>query len=212
MIKISTNKTKLTIKSTEVNTIEEGEKIAQPIVEFLKSNPKVFGLSAPQIGIYKRVSVIHAKKENDPIVLINPKIERVSEHRVFYREVCPSLPGRLINTVRHLSVEVSALNLSNVLTFGYTRDITEDEIKTGKYLQDYDLLEAVTIQHEIDHLDGILMTNPIRRFDRIVKPQKEIKIGRNDKVILKNKITGETKREKYKFVESLLATNEWEVI
>lgn len=107
------------------------------------------GLAAPQVGIPKRFFVIIAD-DNVRRVFINPEITKTSVETSEYEEGCLSLPGFSEKIVRPASVSVSALN--------------ED----GKrfFIEDASGLLARAIQHENDHLDGILY---IDRGDESVK-------------------------------------------
>ncbi|HBG65798.1 MAG TPA: peptide deformylase [Treponema sp.] len=97
------------------------------------------GLAAPQVGIAKRFFVIVA---DDGVrrVFINPEITGTSDDAVDYEEGCLSIPGEYENIKRPSKVSVSALN------------------EHGKrfFLENADGLLARVIQHEYDHLDGIL--------------------------------------------------------
>lgn len=95
------------------------------------------GLAAPQVGILKRISVIDIG-EGKQIILINPEI--IEENgKMIMEEGCLSIPGRTGEVIRSKEIKVRSLN----------RDGEEIEfIAEG--------LEARAIQHEIDHLDGVL--------------------------------------------------------
>ncbi|ADQ15005.1 peptide deformylase [Halanaerobium hydrogeniformans] len=95
------------------------------------------GLAAPQVGILKRIAVIDIG-EGNKIVLINPEI--IEENgKMIMEEGCLSIPGRTGEVIRSKEIKVSSLN----------RDGEEIEIIAEGF-------EARAIQHEIDHLDGVL--------------------------------------------------------
>lgn len=105
------------------------------------------GLAAPQIGIQKRMAIVRIKAANGrsyDLDLINPTIEVTNEPIVF-DEGCLSFPGQSIMTHRFNEIVVAT----------GLEDSREKVAATG--------LIAVCIQHETDHLDGILM------MDRAVK-------------------------------------------
>jgi peptide deformylase len=104
------------------------------------------GLAAPQVGVQRRFFVYDINDGTGPSVLINPRIvEATGEWE--YEEGCLSLPGLAFELVRPKIVTVEALDLD-----GNPVTIEGDEL-LGRLFQ-----------HEIDHLDGVLM------FDRIEDP------------------------------------------
>ena len=104
------------------------------------------GLSAPQVGVNLRVIVIQlmsAGKLVGPVQeMINPVITNYSDDTMEYEEGCLSIPGEYIRIDRPRSIHVKFQTLS------------------GKYKKWFlKGLEARIVQHEIDHLDGVLMTD-----------------------------------------------------
>ena len=104
------------------------------------------GLSAPQVGVNLRVIVIQlmsAGKLVGPVQeMINPVITNYSDDTMEYEEGCLSIPGEYIRINRPRSIHVKFQTLS------------------GKYKKWFlKGLEARIVQHEIDHLDGRLMTD-----------------------------------------------------
>lgn len=154
-------------------------------------------LSAPQIGIFKRIAVVRAK---NPFVLVNPRIIE-TKGETFYMEGCLSFPGKSVKTKRYVNIVVEADNYpGQKLVFGPEPD-------DNFHISDKDLLESVAVQHEINHMDGKLM------FDFQFEPIKSTKkIGRNEKVNIKNIKTGEIMEQiKYKKAEPLIEKG-WELI
>ena len=201
--KIVRNKDYLHRKTTPVSTIEEGEAIAKQLLEALDELKVGIGLSAIQIGIPKAVSIVRAKKDKLPVILMNPVITDFGKEKIVYLEGCLSLPGKQIPTLRYQKVVVTTMNHANPIPFGPDVDpITKDSVPT-----DYGLLEAICVQHEIDHTNGILITDPGVRFQQI--NQKVIKHGRNDKVVVEK--AGETQYIKYKKALELLSDG-WKII
>lgn len=115
--------------------------ICSSMVETMLSSNGV-GLSANQVGILKRIIVI--LHEDNPIVMINPEIVKTSEELQFGDEGCLSIPEKFIQLKRHQQIEVKY------------RDT-----KGKPHYQSYSGFSARVIQHEIDHLNGILMTDYI---------------------------------------------------
>ncbi|MCC3144772.1 peptide deformylase [Halanaerobium sp. Z-7514] len=95
------------------------------------------GLAAPQVGILKRIAVVDIGEGNQ-IVLINPEIIE-EDGKMIMEEGCLSIPGRTGEVIRSKEIKVRSLN----------RDGEEIEFKAEGF-------EARAIQHEMDHLDGVL--------------------------------------------------------
>jgi peptide deformylase len=107
------------------------------------------GLAATQLGVLHRVLVYRAYSEDPLAVLVNPVIEWASEEQELAEEGCLSLPGVHVEVERPVSVRVRA----------------QDE--HGAELEvEAEGLPARVIQHEIDHLDGILILDRISREAR----------------------------------------------
>lgn len=109
------------------------------------------GLAAPQVGRSIRLTVIDPTAgEQEPFVLINPEIYYFSEEKEDYDEGCLSVPDITVTISRPKIVSVRAL----------------DEYGKPFELENTDGLLARAIQHETDHLDGILFVDratPVRR-------------------------------------------------
>lgn len=142
----------LTSKSTETAIDEELKTLANDLLETLNNaKPKGAGLAAPQIGILKRVCVVK-RFTPDPLnqereletsfILINPLIIDKSLSTEIDWEGCLSIPDTYGKVRRHKRVKIESLDLSG-----------------GKFVIKADGFFARVIQHEIDHLDGILFTS-----------------------------------------------------
>ena len=140
-------------------TVEEGYDIARELFEILNKRGDGIGLAANQVGIDAAVAVVNVK---EPIVLINPKIVS-KEEEVRYHEGCLSFPKKGVNTKRYKIVEIETDNYESNLTFGAGNT-------------DLDLLESVCVQHEIDHLNGVVCMD--RKIDTTYRAEK--KPGRNE--------------------------------
>jgi peptide deformylase len=108
------------------------------------------GLAATQLGALRRMLVFQVGTEAEPTVLVNPEIEWTSEDAATAEEGCLSLPGVIVDVERPLHVRARALDVQG-------EPLTVEA--SG--------LEARVIQHEIDHLDGVLM------LDRAEKEQRK---------------------------------------
>lgn len=118
------------------------------------------GLAAPQIGLSRRILVVDARDEDNEsaggrYALINPEIVAVSEETERAPEGCLSIPGLEEVVERHASVEVRALDPSG------------SEIR----IQAEELL-ARALQHEIDHLDGVLFLDRVSPLKRKLLQKK----------------------------------------
>lgn len=103
------------------------------------------GLAAPQIGISKRIIVVRLVPNNDDtLILINPEVVS-SEGKIRGSESCLSLPGISVVLERAERIVVKALDIQG-----------EESAKT------FEGLMAVVLQHEIDHLNGILITDHLK--------------------------------------------------
>jgi len=116
------------------------------------------GFAAPQVGVSKRIIIIDGEEEG-LIVLINPMIVK-SEGEVVEEEGCLSVPGIYSQVKRSSKVTVKALNENGDLI-----ELTKEG------------LTARALQHEIDHLDGVLFVDRIGRMERqiLLKKLKKIK-------------------------------------
>ena len=178
-------------------THEEVESISTTLLTELTKHGGV-GLSANQIGLDTRACVINVK---DPLVLINPRVTEVSKETVAYVEQCLSLDKTMrkpVKTIRHKSFTVETDNLGLV---EFSPDKTEWE-DSNEFFSDEGLLECVCAQHEIDHLNGVLITDSDRRYTTTVTSTK--KYGRNERVMVKLP-NGDTEFMKYKKAEPMLS-------
>ncbi|MBE9528314.1 MAG: peptide deformylase [Proteobacteria bacterium] len=126
------------------------------LVETMRGSTGV-GIAAPQVGRLLRIIVVDVTPKNPghgELVLINPKITAQSGKRKG-REGCLSVPGFIANIKRSRKVTVSALD----------RDGEAVEIEASGF-------EAVALQHEIDHLDGILFLDHITDMKRDLLKRK----------------------------------------
>jgi peptide deformylase len=107
------------------------------------------GLAATQVGVLHRLLVYKAYLDDPLTVLVNPSIEWASEEMEIAEEGCLSLPGIHVEVERHAAVRVSAKD-----EHGADLEIEAEG------------LDARIIQHEIDHLDGVLILDRISRQAR----------------------------------------------
>ncbi|GLR24231.1 MULTISPECIES: peptide deformylase [Alphaproteobacteria] len=129
----------------------ELQKLADDMLETMYEAPGI-GLAAIQVGVARRLLVIDVAKEGEgkrPQVFINPEIITSSDERSVYEEGCLSIPDYYAEVERPAFVTVKSLD------------------REGKeQLTKADGLLATCLQHEIDHLNGILFIDHISRLKR----------------------------------------------
>ena len=123
------------------------------------------GLAAPQVGVHKRVVVIdifsgqdEVPEDHEPLVLINPEFIEKKGH-ITWEEGCLSVPGETGDVKRANEVRVRYQNLE-----GEWYEIAAEE------------LLAVALQHENDHLDGILFVDHLSVLKRKIIKRKMLKL------------------------------------
>ena len=152
-------------KSQPVKAVDaEIRQLMDDMLETMKDAPGI-GLAAPQVGALKRVIVLEIEREDTvvgPLFMANPEIIDVSDEDATYNEGCLSVPEHYADVVRPARVTVRYLD----------RDNEQRELAC-------DGLLATCVQHEIDHLDGVLFIDKISALKRsmilrkLVKARKE---------------------------------------
>lgn len=154
----------LSEKCEKVDVVDAGvRKLLDDMLETMYADKGV-GLAAPQIGIAKRIIVIDDKVDEDgnpgphPMYLVNPEIIEKSAETIIFNEGCLSVPGQSADVERHKRVKVKYLDYNG----------KEQVIEAEDYL-------AVILQHETDHLDGVLYIDHLSRLKRnmIIKKLKK---------------------------------------
>lgn len=149
-------------KATPVDAVDAHiQQLVDDMVDTMYDAPGI-GLAAPQVGVLHRITVIDVSGKEDPPelnVFINPKIVH-AEGDIVWEEGCLSIPGVYEKVRRANQIVVQALD----------RDGQEFELQA-------DGLLSVCIQHEIDHLDGILFLehlSPLKRRLLLKKYRKHL--------------------------------------
>lgn len=164
---------RLSICSQAVDRVDDGiRKLMDDMLETMYKEEGI-GLAAVQVGVHKRVLVMdlfdkagryddaeNTQKEPNPIFMANPEIIYESEEENMYEEGCLSFPDQRAMVVRPKIVKVKYL------------DYNGDE----KILECDDLL-ATCVQHEIDHLNGVVFIDHVSKLkrDMIIKKVKKLK-------------------------------------
>ncbi|MCF8467362.1 MAG: peptide deformylase [Sneathiella sp.] len=145
----------------EVN--KDIRKLVDDMLETMYAAPGI-GLAAIQVGVQKRLLVLDVvgKGREDaapqPLALINPVITWASDHDAIYEEGCLSVPEHYADVARPAEIEVNYLDVSG-----------------SKQTLQADGLLSTCIQHEIDHLDGILFLDHISALKRNMILRKLLK-------------------------------------
>ncbi|NLE02667.1 MAG: peptide deformylase [Fibrobacter sp.] len=135
---------------------EKLKQFVKDMIETMRVEDGV-GLAAPQVGESVQIAVIDITAgEGTPYVLINPVIFESSEDNVTAEEGCLSLPGITVNVTRPAKVSVRAFDENG----------TEYEIRNA------DGLLARALQHEIDHLNGIMIVDHISALQKTMINKK----------------------------------------
>mgnify|MGYP001189277040 FL=1 len=136
-------------------------KIIKDMFETLYASGNGIGLAAPQVGIRKRIVVIDLKENGElsPVTFINPEIKKFSEEKFINEEGCLSVPEYYADVERSKEVEVEWFNEQG-----------------EKIIKKMTGLMSICIQHEIDHLDGILFIDYLSKLKRKMAIEKLKKI------------------------------------
>lgn len=141
-------------KSEEVKEVNEDiKKITSDMLDTMYKFDGI-GLAAVQIGVLKRiitydVTYIEEGKKKRPVVMLNPKITWTSKTKVLVEEGCLSFPEIFKNVERFEKIKVEYLGLDG-----------KKRIKSVKGM------EAIVIQHEADHLDGVVFLDRAEESER----------------------------------------------
>ena len=158
-------------------SVEEGNSIATELFQILNKRGDGIGLAANQVGIDAQVAVVNVI---EPLVLINPKIIH-KEFPIDYFEGCLSYPKKGTPTKRYRDIIVQTAQSESGWYFSGVESTNEArgswEEKTKKDEQENRLLEAICVQHEIDHLNGLTIHDRENKTKPMVSQKK---VGRND--------------------------------
>ncbi|HEY8016949.1 MAG TPA: peptide deformylase, partial [Dongiaceae bacterium] len=135
-------------------------RLMDDMLETMYAAPGI-GLAAPQVGVTQRIIVLDVAREDEkpaPIRMANPELVWVSDEDVTYNEGCLSLPEHYADVARPRAIRVRYLDHQN--------EIRELEAEG---------LLATCIQHEMDHLDGVLFVDHITALKRNIILRKLLK-------------------------------------
>ena len=153
-------------ESEPIETVDnELRRLLDDMLETMYAAPGI-GLAAVQVGILKRLIVIDIsrdKEKKNPLFLINPEIISKSKNTSVYEEGCLSLPGYFAEIERPAECQIEYIDYEG----------KKKEMKANGLL-------ATCIQHEVDHLNGILFIDYLSKLKRdmiikkLVKNKKEL--------------------------------------
>ncbi|MCJ8323738.1 MAG: peptide deformylase [Rhizobiales bacterium] len=147
-----------------VATVDDAvRKLMDDMLDTMYDAPGI-GLAACQVGITQRIVVLDCirdaeEDEKQPMFFINPEITWVSEEQAEYEEGCLSIPGIYENVTRPAECKVTFLDYN-----GQAQEMHCTE------------LLATCIQHEVDHLNGVLFIDHISRLKRGIAMKKYKKL------------------------------------
>lgn len=143
---------RLKIKAKPVDAVDDDvRKLMDDMLESMYAANGI-GLAAPQVGDSRRVIVIDVTRENEdpkPMALANPQIIEISDDDRIHEEGCLSLPDHFAEVERPAWVKVRYLDRDNEI-----REFMAEGIM------------ATCIQHEMDHLDGVLFVDHVSSLKR----------------------------------------------
>lgn len=152
---------RLKAKAKPVERVDEGvRRLMDDMLETMYAAPGI-GLAAPQVGISKRVIVLDIAKDGEPrapLRLANPQILWVSDEDAVFEEGCLSVPEHYAEVARPAAARIRYLDYENELR----------EIEASGLL-------ATCLQHEIDHLEGILFIDHLTSLKRNIILRKLLK-------------------------------------
>lgn len=149
----------MAVRKVVIHPAEILEQNCEPVVKFDKKLAKILddmydtmieydgvGLAAPQIGLNTRIAIVDIDDELGTIEMINPRILETSGEQTG-PEGCLSFPGLFGEVARPYFVKIEAFDR-----------------KGKKYILEAEEFLSRAIQHEIDHLDGVLFTSKVIRY------------------------------------------------
>ena len=148
-------------KSSPLEKVDDQtRKLMKDMLETMYKAPGI-GLAATQIGILKRIIVIDISKNEEkktPLFLVNPEIIFRSKNTSVYEEGCLSLPGQFAEIERPAECHLKYINFD-----GKTKELKADG------------LLSTCIQHEVDHLNGILFIDYLSKLKKNMIIKKLLK-------------------------------------
>jgi peptide deformylase len=180
-------------QKSEPVSVEEAQDLIERLKKTLSNTPNGIGLSAIQIGIPKRVSVIRwpknwltqapidhlpAELQYDWLYLINSEIKELDNEFVHLGEGCLSFPEHYEDVKRFRDTVIQTQELIDGKLEDRTLYFHYDKDKERNWIISHPPIVSIAVQHEIDHMDGIVFTDKIAEKPKPVMVGQ--KVGRND--------------------------------
>jgi peptide deformylase len=150
----------LRLEANEVERFDEAlERLAARMIELMHGARGV-GLAATQVGVLQRVFVFQAEDDDEPLAVVNPEITARSEEVETADEGCLSLQGVLVPVERSVAVTLEG------------RDVAGEPLRL-----ELEEMPARIVQHELDHLDGVLIverTDPQSRREALATLRRSL--------------------------------------
>ena len=148
-------------KSLTVDKVDENlQKLMNDMLETMYAAPGI-GLAAIQVGVPKRVIVLDLSKKDEPkspMYFVNPEIITKSENNSIYEEGCLSVPGQFAEIARPDKCYIKYLDY-----YGQLKELEAEGML------------ATCIQHEMDHLEGILFIDYLSKLKKSIIVKKLLK-------------------------------------
>jgi peptide deformylase len=130
----------LRMRANEVEEFdEELGRLAERMTALMRDAQGV-GIAGNQVGVLRRIVIVQPGADEEPIALVNPRLTQVSDQRETGEEGCLSMQGVIVPVERHARVSIEA------------QDVTGAPLRL-----ELEEPGARVVQHEIDHLDGVLI-------------------------------------------------------
>jgi peptide deformylase len=130
----------LRMSAHEVEEFDDDLRQLVTRMQALMEDANGVGLAANQVGVLRRVVVFRVEEGEEPVAAVNPRIVEPSEERVGDDEGCLSLQGVLVPVERHATLALEAQSIDG-----------------APFRLELAGLDARIVQHELDHLDGVLI-------------------------------------------------------
>ncbi len=130
----------LKLRANDVESFDDDLRRLVERMKALMEDANGVGLAANQVGVVRRVFVFRRAEEDEPVVAVNPRIVDPSDERASDDEGCLSLQRVLVPVERHCSLTLEA-----------------QDVEGKPLLLELSGLDARVVQHEVDHLDGVLI-------------------------------------------------------
>ncbi|WP_094020999.1 peptide deformylase [Maliponia aquimaris] len=142
---------------------DELRALSDDMLETMYAAPGI-GLAAPQVGVLSRLIVLDCAKPDNgdearPLVMFNPRVLASSDEKNVYEEGCLSIPDQYADVERPKVVDVEWLGADGKL-----------------HRETFNGLWATCVQHEIDHLDGVLFIDYLKPLRRQMITRKMVKL------------------------------------